>query len=298
MRSIFFVIILSLCVQAQAQQDPVYALYLNNPVMINPAYAGLTPNTIFYAGRRQQWIGLDGAPVTTTAGLHTSLRENKLGIGFSVLQDVIGENNNTQITTQVAYKIELTDATLAFGMQVGMMQYRAESGALNIFDMNDYLFEPINETQFTAGAGIMVKSEKYLLGISVPRLINQSMQVSGEYVRLYDQHYYAFGSHLIFIRPNINLKPSVLVRYIANAPLSYDLNMTMMWNQKISAGLFTRNFNSAGLLGQLILQEKLTVSYVAEIPVRGLQTSFTSHEIMLTLRTSLLPYHDRTLSNY
>ncbi len=40
-----------------AQQDPIYAQYLNNPLTINPAYAGINNQFSARVQARTQWAG-------------------------------------------------------------------------------------------------------------------------------------------------------------------------------------------------------------------------------------------------
>jgi hypothetical protein len=35
-----FLLVTAFCSPAMAQQDPLYAQYINNPILLNPAYAG------------------------------------------------------------------------------------------------------------------------------------------------------------------------------------------------------------------------------------------------------------------
>ena len=44
---------------ADAQIDPLYAQYLNNPMLINPAYAGLNNNLNIGVSFRKQWAGFE-----------------------------------------------------------------------------------------------------------------------------------------------------------------------------------------------------------------------------------------------
>src|SRR5688500_8390835 len=62
-----------------AQQDPLHSQYMLNPLLINPAYAGLNNNFNGTAGYRVQWTGLEGHPQTMHASAHTSLVNNKIG---------------------------------------------------------------------------------------------------------------------------------------------------------------------------------------------------------------------------
>ena len=48
-----------------AQQDPQYSQYMFNHMAINPGYAGINEAVCLNAAHRQQWVGIDGAPVTS-----------------------------------------------------------------------------------------------------------------------------------------------------------------------------------------------------------------------------------------
>jgi len=67
---------------AFAQQDPLYAQYLFNPLLINPAYSGLNNNFNGTVGYRTQWMGLEGQPQTMNVSLHSSFVQNKVGAGL------------------------------------------------------------------------------------------------------------------------------------------------------------------------------------------------------------------------
>src|SRR4051812_31473242 len=108
MKRIYFfgwAIAIFLAGEAFAQQDPIYAQYLNNPLIINPAYAG--SNNMFNAGiqYRRQWAGLDGNPTTVNFNSHMSVYQNRVGLGLMVIQDKIGDTKNTEFSTAYSYKI-------------------------------------------------------------------------------------------------------------------------------------------------------------------------------------------------
>src|SRR5215468_2689932 len=48
-----------------AQQRPYYTQYILNNYIINPAVAGIENYWDVKISHRHQWVGLDGAPVTT-----------------------------------------------------------------------------------------------------------------------------------------------------------------------------------------------------------------------------------------
>ena len=115
--------LLTVASRSVAQQDPLYGLWLNNPLVINPAYTGINNNLTAFTTYRNQWAGFDGNPTTLNAGGHMSLLQNKIGAGLMLVNDKIGENTNTQVTGSFAYKLPINaGTTLSFGMQGGVHQ--------------------------------------------------------------------------------------------------------------------------------------------------------------------------------
>ena len=82
---------------AYGQQDPLYSQYQFNQSIINPAYTGINDALNATAIARRQWTGIEGAPVTNTLSLSSSLLHNKLGAGILLLSDKYGVNKNTEI---------------------------------------------------------------------------------------------------------------------------------------------------------------------------------------------------------
>ena len=109
-----FVFILCLSPKTYAQIDPLYAQYLNNPLVINPAYTGLNKELAASVSFRKQWAGFDGSPTTINATLHTSLFDNKMGAGIMIVSDQVGENKNTMAVATYGYKIQMEDIFLSF----------------------------------------------------------------------------------------------------------------------------------------------------------------------------------------
>ncbi|MBX2956974.1 MAG: type IX secretion system membrane protein PorP/SprF [Cyclobacteriaceae bacterium] len=58
---------------AHGQQDPLYAQYLNNPFVLNPAYAGQSTVLSASLQYRTQWAQFEGNPVTATLTGHMRL---------------------------------------------------------------------------------------------------------------------------------------------------------------------------------------------------------------------------------
>ena len=276
-----------------AQQDPIYAQYLNNPLTINPAYAGINNQFSVRLQARTQWAGIDANPQTMNLSSNISLAQNKMGLGLMVLGDKLGDIRNIEVAVPVSYKIKFNDTYLSFGMQAGFVNQKNNPSALNIRDAGDPAFAPFSQTSFNLGAGLMLKNEKFRIGLSAPRLLPATINNGGTSIELYKQSYYLFGSYVMRMNDRLWFRPSVLLRGTPGAPVSVDVNPTFTFREFYSAGVFTRNFKTYGALVQ-ILVNNFHLGYVFELPgSKDSSLRFTSHEITLGFSMGVLTYHDK-----
>ncbi len=290
---------------AFGQQDPLYAQYINNPMVLNPAYAGLNNNFNASVSYRNQWGGFEGNPVTFNFNSHISLVDNKVGAGLLVIQDMIGSTKNLEVQGAFSYKLPLDDEkTFSFGMQTGFVNFRNNFEDLNLDDDTDEAFtQTENITKPNLGAGAILKSDKYFIGVSIPRLLNTTISVTNsttiQDVQLYNRTIYVFGSYVYFLNENIRLKPGALLRAVKGSPVSVDLNFNVNFNEKYTAGVFTRNFNAYGVQVQAKLGDKLKFGYTFELPTnKSVGTAFTTHELFLGLTMPTFDFHDRSISTF
>ncbi|MBX2970279.1 MAG: type IX secretion system membrane protein PorP/SprF [Cyclobacteriaceae bacterium] len=280
----------------QAQVDPLYSQYLNNPFLINPAYGGMNKSMNLMVGYRKQWAGFDGSPNTISATGHTSLFDNRMGAGLIISQDKVGENTNTFVQATYSYKVRFDDYRyISFGLQAGFMNFRSDNSELNIAAPDDPVFlNPLNVTKPSFGAGAIFRTDKLFLGLSVPRILNVKATFEDLTTSIYSQHFYGFASYIFLLSDRVKLKPAVLVRAVNGSPLSTDLNFQFNIDERYAVGVLTRNFNTYGFLAQMKINE-LRFGYVFEMPTNNsVGTRFTSHEITLGLNLRVFNFHDLT----
>jgi type IX secretion system PorP/SprF family membrane protein len=289
----FIILIIFSVTDLCAQQDPLSTQYLGNYFLINPAYAGMTKDLNFSAGYRTQWAGFNGSPVTFNATGHISLRENKVGIGFSAVQDKVGSDKTTEINAAYSYHISLKDGVeFSFGLQGGMINYHTDYSDLKI-NPSDPKFNSISEFKPNFGAGILLRSESFLISVAVPHLLQRSQAVDSLTTGLYSQNLYVFGSYMLPLSYRVKLKPSILLRATKDAPASLDYCMAMKVDDSYTLGVFTRNFNTLGFQALLNIGDALRVGYVYEMPISNVTgLNYSSHEILVGLRIKALSFHN------
>jgi len=266
-------------------------------MLINPAFAGSNDRLYAGAAYRAQWAGIEGGPQTFNFNGHISLMDNKLGAGILAVQDQLGDIKNTQYGGVFAYRIKLLTSTFSFGMQAGFTRFTTDPNAINIKNP-DPLFNQFTETKFNTGVGVLLQSERYTLGLSVPRMLASSVsQGGGQSIQVYSQNFYLFGAYSIYVNERIQFKPSTLLRATAGTPLSVDLNCNFIFNKLYTAGVFTRKFNTYGLLLQMVM-DNYRVGYMFELPGKSSALSYTSHEISFALSLDVLSSHNHSSTGY
>jgi len=282
---------------SKAQQDPLYAQYISNPFLLNPAYAGFNNNLNTSITYRQQWAGMEGSPVTVNANAHISLLTNRMGAGLMFVSDKIGNSSTTEMMASYSYRIKLDNyKTLSFGLQAGVSRFRIDNSNVTAFDAGDPFFEGmISKSKPNFGAGIILSTDRYFLGLSVPRMLKTSLAGDGITATAYTQHYYAMGSYLILISEHLRFKPSALLKLVSGAPASIDINASLIIHENYQAGILTRSFNTYGLFFQGIVKDSVRIGYVFEVPTgSSVGTNFTTHEITLGIRMNVLRFHDNS----
>lgn len=289
----FIAFMLFVCTTGIAQQLPQFTQYQFNTITINPAYAGSRGVLNFTGVHRSQWVGLDEAPNTQTASLHTPLENEKIGLGFSFINDHVGFENFAYAYADFSYTIQLNARIkLAFGLKGGFTYFNLDSELLNDPDVSadPFFNDAVNRWSPNIGLGTYLHSERWYLGLSSPRILNtdynQGRNLTGEeFLALERVSYFLTGGYVFDLKPSIKLKPSFLVRAVNGSTLSYDLNANFLFNEKFWLGAAYRineQTEAIGAIADFQISNQFRIGYGYEYPLSALN-SFTggSHEILL-----------------
>src|SRR5579859_592201 len=113
------------------QQRPIQSLYMFDPLLVNPAFAGSQVQLSATAIYRNQWLNLEGAPKTFTQTAHSGFRKYRVGIGYILSNDQIGIHNDVGFYGVYSYKMPLWKrGTLSMGLQGGFNNLRSNYNLL------------------------------------------------------------------------------------------------------------------------------------------------------------------------
>ena len=258
------------------QQDAMFTKYMFNSLSYNPAFAG-TPG--YMSARllyRNQWWGIDGAPVTQTLTVHTPLKE-KVGLGLSLINDAIGATGSTTANFAYAYRIPFGNGNLSLGLQAGVMNWRADwnDDGLRFKDPKgtDEAFAETNPSRWIPnfGAGAFYYAPKWYVGFSVPHMINWDLRKnsdqypinSDKWAKVYNHYFITAGAAIPISGPSLIFKPSILIKSVGlfgafssgsnvntvGAPNEFDLDISFLFYNTLWVGASFRSAFEADVFG-------------------------------------------------
>ena len=273
-RFLFF-LLLFLQAGVSAQQKPVYTQYILNNYIINPAITGIENYTDVKISHRQQWTGIDGAPVTTYLSIqgpvgkkdyrtnvtsfdipgentrgHSFVDEYTAaephhGLGGIIMSDKTGYLNRWSVYATYAYHKGLSPrTTLAAGFLVGMTSVSLDAskiqwGSLAADDPAvGYNSGEISKIKPELGAGLWLYSVDFFAGVSVLNIIpgKANFVKDPKYGSSFVPHIITTAGYKTFLNEDISLLPSIMIQYVSPFPLQVYVNAKAQYQDKFWIG--------------------------------------------------------------
>lgn len=269
-----------------AQQLPQFTQYMYNTISINPAYAGSRETLSVVGLHRSQWVGLEGGPQTQTLSVHAPMRNERVGLGLSFINDALGYQEFSYLYGDFSYTIPTGEKSkLAFGVKAGFTSYSLDADFQQSQMTDQVIFGFEDRWKPNIGTGVYWHSQKWYLGLSAPRLLNTDYTGDAEFAALERISYYFTGGLVFDLSESVKLKPAALIKATNGAPLSYDITANFLFNEKLwLGGSYRINENAAavGGLADFQVSKQLRIGYAYEYPISDIR-AYTSgtHEILL-----------------
>jgi len=273
-----------------AQQDIQYTQFMFNKLHFNPAYAGSKGYTSLSVIYKKQWIGIDRAPETGTFNAHTSLLKRHLGLGLSVSYDRIGFSERVSIETNYSYIIRFKNRSfLSLGLRGSFFHQQYNWNEADIIDEDDMSIPNTTATRMypNFGAGIYFQAKRWYAGFSVPHIfVNKgdfNIQYNGSVEADFTQHYYLMSGFIFKASKEVKVHQSILMKYVVDAPLAMDFNVSCVLYDKVMIGVTYRINESIDVLLQWQITPRIRISAAYDIAITQLQKyNGGSVEAMLT----------------
>jgi type IX secretion system PorP/SprF family membrane protein len=288
--NIIFCLFSLIAVNSFAQQDPMYTLYMNDPILINPAYAGTQENVSLNGVFRKQWLGMMWQPTTTSITINSPFFNNKVGIGFSFMNDKIGPMQQTGLYLDYAYHIRFNNnRNLSLGLKAGFTNYYLDLANLSTTEYDLYIanLDFKNTPLPNFGVGGYYYTNKFYVGFSIPLLLRGSMNLKDNTYQVLSKedrtYFITAGTIFTAIEPILKIKPTIMVRTIFGAPPSVEISATAIVYDKVWFGLLYRFGDAIAAHLRLQLTRQLQVGYSYDLTNTDLRPhNKGTHEIMVS----------------
>lgn len=291
--NLLFVSIFIACSTSYAQQLPQLSQYMINDFAINPAIAGMYDNYQIKTSVKNQWVGIDDAPVTTLLSVYGPT-SNHVGIGGTVFNDQTGPTSRTGANLTYAYHFHLSRSIkLAMALSGGFTQFRIDKGGWNLNHTGDEFLQGESvDVVPDATFGINLYGEQWYLGGAVPQLLNSKLGlIDKDFERNMNivdaegnltRHYYIMGLYNFQLGPYFDLRPSALFKSESQSGQNQiDFGLKTIYNDKFWLGVNYRDNGDISALLGFYIQDRYLIGYSYDIANSDL-SEFTpgSHEFM------------------
>ena len=284
----FMVLVLS-SIAAKAQQQPNFLFFEQNMSLFNPAYTG-SEGSLAGLQYRSAWSGIEDAPRAASFIYHTK-EKNKASWGISYLTDRVYIENQGIVAIDYSYKLTLGGNTnLYLGIKAGVVYNNLNATGLDRItqESNANLNSIQNYMNPLVGIGLLLKGEKYFIGLSTPNMLNSKRYKEAEGISTTatdKPHLYTTAGFHLKLNNATTLSPSMLHRMVADAPNQLTAIAKLTLKEKISVGVGVSNndYISSMLLLKL---NQIDLGFGYEIGQRTSATALRANtsEIMLRYR--------------
>ncbi|WP_125722688.1 PorP/SprF family type IX secretion system membrane protein [Flavobacterium ustbae] len=272
---------------SNAQQDAQFTQYMYNTIEVNPAYAGSRGVLSVFGLYRTQWVGLEGAPQTSTFSVNTPLKNSDLGLGVSLVNDKIGPTTENTLSADLSYTIPTSPTwNLSFGIKGTANLFNIDASKLSFEDQDDPQFQNLsNKFSPNVGAGVYFHSDRAYVGLSVPNFIETNRYDADDIAIFKDKiNYYLIAGYVFNLDrlEYVKFKPAMMVKMVEGAPLQVDVSGNFMFNDKFVLGLAYRWSASVSAMAGFQVTKGMYIGYGYDHETTRLRKyNSGSHEIFL-----------------
>jgi type IX secretion system PorP/SprF family membrane protein len=261
---------------AWAQQHALYSQYMFNLFAINPGYAGSRKAISAVLLHRNQWSGIDGAPKSETFSIHGPIADKNMGLGFNLVNDLIGPSSNLGALLTYAYHLPLEKGKLSMSLRGGIYRRQIDGSLLNYKEKQEFPGSAITgEISPSVDFGLYYYTYNLYAGFTVTDLIpietKYEFDADHFLVQYLLRHYMLMGGYAHMVNENLVLKPSFAVKYVAGAPVNADVNFSCLLNKMVWLGLSYRTSQDLVFIGEVNIWQFMRIGASYDLGLNDLQ---------------------------
>jgi len=260
-----------------------------NKFAINPSLAGSEDFLKAQVSKRYQFLGIEGAPNTTSLAVHGKLESLNMGWGTMIYKDTHGAFSKVGMYGAYAYKIPLDTRTeVSFGINLGLVDYTIDVSNLKtiqdepLLNSNEYSFMRPDAT-----FGASIKSKRYHAGVTIDQLFNNKIELitsteGNSTLNRVKSHFNIMGGYIHKLSYGFDLEPTAVIRYTGHSPIQIEGTVRLVYEKTAWAGFTYRSGDAFALLVGYTYNNMVYFGYSYDMTYTDLRKdTFGSHEVLV-----------------
>jgi len=292
-------------IPAFAQQTPLFTQYRENYSIINPAMLGSDyllneQNLDFGISLRSQWNNLDNHPVTQTVRGNFIYERSGISIlsGGYLINDKTGPTSHTGLYGKIGGVLSDDPywGGIAMGVSIGIQQFRIDASKLILRQEGDIIaLQDQSKIAPDVGFGFYFykrfdkgwfNEDLVYAGISIPQVLGLNVaytENNSNFDIRRQQHINLVAGYYKMLDNNRFIEPSVWIRYVANAPISVDVNFRYQVNKSVFFGFGGSIARTLHFETGFVIGNQLRLGYGFDYPFNTIgPVGRSTHEINLS----------------
>ncbi|MBK6901502.1 MAG: type IX secretion system membrane protein PorP/SprF [Saprospirales bacterium] len=270
---------------AFAQQEAHNTQFMYYKLGYNPGFAGAREAPCITAIYRNQWLGIEGAPQMQVLTFNMPLLNQRVGVGVNLSRQSVGITELITFDGIYSYRFPLWRGYLGIGIQGSIRSLSIDFQDERLHGTQPLEIDPAvpdlsqRRFLFNFGTGMYYQGEKFYLGLSAPRLLpnNIDFAESQQTLSREVQHVYLMGGVSIQAGENVRFQPQTLVKFVPNAPIDADVNLSAIFTERYIAGLTYRLGGSSTGFGESV--DILLAAQISKMLFLGFSYDITLSEL-------------------
>jgi type IX secretion system PorP/SprF family membrane protein len=304
----------------QAQQVPLATHNQMNAFAVNSAFAGIEGTMDARLGHRQQWVGFDGAPMTTWLTVHGSIGKKarkpfpyglhltdstiysklfanakprvKHGWGVQLMYDRLGAFDRMQGSLAYSLHLPITKSvSLALSPNIGISNHGIRPDDIYLLDPNDPLYQQYigsngRFTHLDVGASALVYGKQWWLGYSARQILANRVYFGDQPTEAkLDIHHFINAGYIFKLSENTELQTNLMAGLAGANPIIGEASARVRFYQRFWAGASWRYQSTFSAMLGLNISSCFSLAYAYDYPyAMSRANTLGTHEIMLGFR--------------
>jgi type IX secretion system PorP/SprF family membrane protein len=272
-----------------AQQLVSHSQFFLNPYVYNPALVGTSGYNEIYFTHRQQWLGIEGAPATSSVSIHLPT-PGKVAFGFNIYNDKRGLLSTSAALFTVGYTAQLgKEHYLRGGLSGGLGMNGIQLDKVE--NINDPALNNVsrNNLFLDGNIGLNYQCKNLNLGVALPKIFQRNVISTTSFneieVKRLDHFLFTASYKFNFADGAIAFEPQALYHVTEGSPNRYEALGVVYLRDILWFGGSYRQYNGPTAFAGIKVTKQIKFGYAFDMSTSQI-TGFgnSSHEMMLSLR--------------